>query len=73
MPLATLSEKEHELYDYVDKLKGSCEEITEKLIQENIISEYREVHKQYLELYTTTKEESIKNEALKRLIFLNWY
>jgi hypothetical protein len=38
-----------------------------------LADKYRNVHNQYLELYDTSSDLSIKVEALKRLIFLNWY
>lgn len=40
----------------------------DKLIFDN----YKAIHQEYLKLYHETTDETIKWEALKRLIFLNW-
>jgi len=38
-----------------------------------LFTDYRSIHNQYLSLYNTSDDATVKTEALKRLIFLNWY
>ena len=38
-----------------------------------LFADYRSIHNQYLNLYNTSNDTTIKIETLKRLIFLNWY
>lgn len=54
-------------------LNGTIESITEKLATEGIFEKYRNIHKNYLNLYLRIGDEEVKIEILKRLIFLNWY
>jgi hypothetical protein len=37
------------------------------------VPDYKSIHNQYLNLYKSSDEAAIKTEALKRLIFLNWF
>ena len=39
----------------------------------SLFTDYKSIHNQYLNLYNSSDDASVKNEALKRLIFLNWY
>jgi hypothetical protein len=38
-----------------------------------LLKDYRSIHQQYLFLFKNSTDEVVKLEALKRLIFLNWY
>jgi hypothetical protein len=37
------------------------------------LPDYKTVHKNYFKLYNKVKDETLKLEILKRLIFINWY
>lgn len=45
-------------------------EITDSSV---LFTDYRSIHNQYLSLYKSCDDAPVKTEALKRLIFLNWY
>ncbi|RZJ78521.1 MAG: hypothetical protein EOO47_13570 [Flavobacterium sp.] len=68
-----LSNKELELYEHVCELRGSIEEKHTKLIIDGTYEKYREVHRNYFNLFLSTKNDVEKLEILKRLTFLNWY
>lgn len=68
-----LSDKEQQLYQYAVSLHGTMEDKTQHLSNRGIFDEYSDVHKQYLKIFRTTPDSEIKLEALKRLVFLNWY
>ncbi|MBC7399484.1 MAG: hypothetical protein H7289_06035, partial [Mucilaginibacter sp.] len=38
-----------------------------------LFTDYKAIHNQYLHLYKSNDDTAVKIEALKRLIFLNWY
>ena len=69
----TLSGNEFEVYNYTESLDGTMAGITEKLATEGIFEKYRNIHRNYLDLYLRISDEEAKIEILKRLIFLNWY
>jgi hypothetical protein len=71
--LDSLSDNEWELYEDTISLKGMMEDLTQQLSVMRVYDRYIEIHQHYLELFRTTVDDKIKNEALKRLIFLNWY
>lgn len=38
-----------------------------------LFGDYKAIHNAYLNLYKSSNNEALKTEALKRLVFLNWY
>jgi len=38
-----------------------------------LFDDYEAIHNAYLNLYKSSDDEAVKTEALKRLVFLNWY
>lgn len=73
LSLNNLSDKEMQLYSATISLNGTMEEMEQQLIGNGIFDQYKEVHRQYLELCNETTEFQIKLECIKRLIFLHWY
>ena len=71
--LLTLSQNEWKLYNDTIALEGEIEVRNKQLFDVGIFERYRNIHNQYFELYDKTSNSEIKIEALKRLIFLNWY
>ena len=71
--LDILSNNEYDLYKGISFQVGTFEHLTEQLTQNGTFDKYREIHRNYYELYITTADEATKLETLKRLIFLNWY
>ncbi len=64
--LSKLSDAEHALY------KEVISRISEEELGK-VMDNYSNLHLQYLELYDNSSDSEVKLEALKRLIFLNWY
>ena len=71
--LDNLSSMEYDLYKDISFQEGEFKYLTEQLTTNGTFDKYREIHRNYYELYCTTLDEEIKLESLKRLIFLNWY
>lgn len=71
--LDALSAQEKKLHDEAVSLIGTMEQKEQQLREMGVFDEYKTLHQQYLILFDQTTDPSIKLEALKRLIFLNWY
>ncbi|WP_310394563.1 hypothetical protein [Hymenobacter sp.] len=71
--LRALSEHETKLYNAAVSATGTMEQCEQQLRGKGIFDEYKRIHGQYLTLFDETFEPIVKLEALKRLIFLNWY
>jgi len=71
LSLENLSANELILYNDAISLGGEIGVISKQLADLGTFDKYREIHKQYLKLYTKSSNCNIKIEALKRLIFLN--
>ena len=71
--LNRLSEQEFTIYKRVNNLGGSAEEINRYLQQEGFFEQYRQIHSEYVELTKYKVDRYVRNEALKRAIFLGWY
>lgn len=71
--LNSLSEQEAKLYTIAEELEGSMEVKEQWLKEAGVFSEYTILHSKYLEFLGQTDNLSLKLEALKRLVFLNWY
>lgn len=71
--LNELSKQEIALYEKAVSLQGSMEDKTQQLKEAGVFAAYKILHQAYLLLFEQTTEPDIKSEALKRLIFLNWY
>jgi hypothetical protein len=71
----SLSSQELELYNYTVSLQEmtDMDDIDKKLKEDGVFSQYRHIHKCYLDLFFNTEKEETKLEILKRLVFLNWY
>jgi hypothetical protein len=72
LTLDNASANEYELYNIVVALEGTMEEKFVQLTENDIFNRYRIIHNQYFELCSSTADEQIKIESLKRLVFLNW-
>lgn len=70
--LDSLSALEIELYYSMPEDKV-FDELNVELEANGTFAKNRKIHEDYLELFNSTSAEEIKYEALKRLIFLNWY
>lgn len=70
--LDSLSALEIELYYSMPEDKD-FDELNEELEANGTFAKNRKIHEDYLELFNSTSASGIKYEALKRLIFLNWY
>ena len=73
MANSELSEKELLIYKKVLSLDGSMEEKSSSLKEQGIFQQYKNIHQEYFNLINSEIVEKEKNEALKRIIFLNWY
>ncbi|GHN00433.1 hypothetical protein WSM22_19220 [Cytophagales bacterium WSM2-2] len=73
MNINELSDNELNIFQQVISLCGTMEEKSKQLKDSGTFDKYREIHNQYLRLINTTEDKEEFNEALKRLIFLNWY
>ncbi|WP_225000218.1 hypothetical protein [Cesiribacter sp. SM1] len=71
--LLELSEQEHEIYKKVYTNSGSIEQLNRYLQQQGIFDQYRQIHAEYVALCCFKTERYVRNEALKRAIFLSWY
>ena len=68
--LDELSASELKLYNSISKNLNFGDD---QLEVDGTYERYRNLHANYFQLLTTTFDENIKLEALKRLVFLNWY
>jgi hypothetical protein len=67
--LNNLNKEELFLTDKVRKARGSMDDILTQLIRDGVINKYQEIYLSYNKLYA----ESKSLEALKRIIFIQWY
>ncbi|MBB2144805.1 hypothetical protein GM921_04875 [Pedobacter sp. LMG 31464] len=72
LSLDALSAAELKLYYLIPEHLGFGD-LENELNNNGTFDEYRNLHKSYFELFNITSSSIIKLEALKRLIFLNWY
>lgn len=70
--LDSLSALEIELYYSMPQDKD-FDELNEELESSGTFAKNRKIHEDYLELFNSASDAGIKYEALKILIFLNWY
>ncbi|MFA6278285.1 MAG: hypothetical protein WC622_16165 [Pedobacter sp.] len=70
--LDSLSALEIELYYSLPDDKH-FDELNEELEANGTFAKNRKIHEDYLELFNSVSDSAIKYEALKRIIFLNWY
>jgi hypothetical protein len=47
--------------------------LVENTNESTLFTDYKAIHTEYLELYKSSDDTAVKDEALKRLIFLNWH
>ena len=71
--LDLLSHRELEIYRFVQAAAGTADTINHYLQQQGIFSQYRQIHQAYLDLANFKMERAVRNEALKRALFLGWY
>lgn len=71
--LETLSDKEIEIFNYLIPQLGEMGFIDCQIDEKNINEKYDDIFTAYLHLFEISLEPEIKLEALKRLVFLNWY
>lgn len=71
--LTALAAQETKLYEIAEGLKGSMEAKEQWLKEAGIFDEYTKLHRRYFELLEQTDSADLQLEALKRLVFLNWY
>ncbi|RZL14703.1 MAG: hypothetical protein EOO62_04740 [Hymenobacter sp.] len=71
--LHELSDQELALYQRVASLVGTIEDKHEQLVASSIGDSYLQVHRAYLQLAAESPSAATRLEALKRLVFLNWY
>lgn len=71
--LNILSDRELTLFKEAKSIEGTIEHKSSEIERLDIYNKYKVVHSEYFDLYNYSTEDRIKNEALKRLIFLNWY
>jgi hypothetical protein len=71
--LDALSKQEIKLHDEAANITGLIEQREQQLVDRGVFDEYKRLHQQYLVLFNHTPDPSIRLEALKRLVFLNWY
>ncbi|MGF7078796.1 hypothetical protein [Mucilaginibacter sp. UYCu711] len=50
-----------------------ADSVTDQTSTPALFEDYKAIHNAYLNLYKESRDAAIKTEALKRLIFLNWY
>lgn len=70
--LDSLSVLEIELYYSMPEDKH-FDELNEELEANGTFAKNRKINEDYLELSNSASDPAIKYEALKRIIFLNWY
>ncbi|AHM61274.1 hypothetical protein D770_15100 [Flammeovirgaceae bacterium 311] len=71
--LRELSEQEFEIYTRIYTSPGSAAELNRLLQQQGIFEHYRQIHAEYVALCSFKTERGVRNEALKRAVFLGWY
>jgi hypothetical protein len=71
--LLELSEQEYEIYRKIYTGSGSAAELNRYLQQQGIFEQYRQIHAEYVALCCFKTERYVRNEALKRAVFLGWY
>ncbi|UOQ76386.1 hypothetical protein MUN84_17780 [Hymenobacter sp. 5516J-16] len=71
--LDVLAAQEVKLYGTAKGLEGSMEAKEQWLKEAGIFDEYTKLHRRYFELLEQTGSADLQLEALKRLVFLNWY
>ena len=71
--LEELNQQEQAIFTHVQAAGGSLAEINRQLQQEGIFGAYRRIHSAYADLARHHRNRAIRNEALKRGLFLSWY
>lgn len=64
-----LNKEEHSILNLVEALKGTIKEIENQLESLDIADKYRAIYKDYNSFFKSTNDL----EALKRIIFIQWY
>ncbi len=70
--LKSLSDQEIQILEGIHSNEGAIDPKRYDLSQE-IFTKYELIQKNYFDLFNNCQDEEIKNECLKRLIFLTWY
>lgn len=71
--LAQLAAQELALRQRVEAATGTAREINQHLQEQGVFQEYRQIHQNYAALAGFKRARVIRNEALKRALFLSWY
>lgn len=71
--LDQLSAQELEIYHTVQAAAGTARALNRDLQQQGIFKQYRQIHQAYVALSNFKMERAVRNEALKRALFLGWY
>ncbi|EMR03825.1 hypothetical protein [Cesiribacter andamanensis] len=71
--LLQLHEQELAIRQYVQQLSGTAAQRNRQLQQEGIFARYRHIHASYVALGRYHRSRELRNEALKRALFLSWY
>jgi hypothetical protein len=71
--LARLHQQELVLWQQVQAAQGCAREVNRSLQQGGVFKQYRHIHAQYVRLGRFHRNRPIRNEALKRALFLSWY
>lgn len=71
--LAQLAVQETALRQHVEAATGTAGQINQYLQEQGVFQEYRQIHQEYAALAGFKRARVIRNEALKRALFLSWY
>jgi hypothetical protein len=71
--LDTLSEQEKKLHGKAVNAIGTMEQKEYQIRKMGVFDNYKRLHQEYLTLFDQTNEPIVRLEALKRLVFINWY
>jgi hypothetical protein len=71
--LDELSRQELVIYQRAQNVVGSMEEQTRLMRAQGLFEQYKAIHSAYWEVARQTTVFEVQQEALKRLVFLNWY
>ena len=71
--LDQLSAQELEIYHTVQAAAGNARALNRNLQQQGLFKQYRQIYQAYVALSSFKMERAVRNEALKRAIFLGWY
>lgn len=74
LSLNELSENEYWFYNNATyQAKNNHYKVEVDVAPDLLLPNYKEIHRHYLSLFNHEINDALKLEALKRLIFLNWY